>query len=464
MVVRAMMGRIQTTRAARPYTSIDRETRHPADRTVDAVAAAVGLGLGACIGLAINAESTSALRAPGGWPTFFGRLAGLSGAYLMLVMVLLVARIPWVERAVGQARLIRWHRTLGQWPVYLIVLHATLVTIGYAQQDRSGLLHQFWTLIDTYPDVLASTVALVLIVVAAVLSVRQARRRMRYETWWTVHLYLYLALALAFSHQLANGASFVGHPLTRALWTTLWFGTAGVVLAYRVVLPVVRGAFHGLRVAGVQQEGPGVYSVVCSGRHLERLGIEGGQFFQWRFLARGLWWQAHPYSLSALPHSGYIRLTVKALGDHSRALSRIKLGTRVIAEGPYGAFTRQARTGDRVLLVGAGVGITPIRALLEHLDPTVDVTVLIRASRPEQLIFREELRSLVEMRGGRLVEMIGTRRKHPMDRRQLRSLVPDIAHRDVYVCGPESFSQTVIAAARVLGVPEKGIHCEQFTF
>lgn len=446
-----MIGRIRT--AHPPY-----------DRIVDLAAVAVGLGMGASIGLAVSAESSSALRAPGGWATFLGRLAGLSGAYLMLVMVLLVARIPWVEKAVGQDRMVRWHRKVGQWPVYLIVLHATLITVGYAQQDHSGVLHQLWVLIDSYPDVLMATVALGLIVAAAVISIRQARRRMRYETWWTAHLYLYLALALAFSHQLANGASFVGHPLSRALWTALWFATAGVVLMYRLIVPILRSIYHDLRVAGVHQEGPGVYSIVCSGRHIERLNIEGGQFFQWRFLSRGLLWHAHPYSLSALPHSGYVRLTVKAGGDHSRLLSHLELGTRVLVEGPYGAFTRHARSTDKVLLIGAGVGVTPIRALLEHLDPWVDAEVVVRASRPEDMLFRAELRSLVETRGDRLHELVGSRRKFPMDRRQLRSLVPDIVERDVYVCGPESFNQTVIAAARALGIPEKGIHCEQFSF
>ena len=455
------MGRIQIASPPAPTSSATAQSRY---RAVDMATAAVGIGLGAVIGTAINAESMTALGAPGGVATFLGRLAGLSGAYLMLVMVLLIARIPWVENVVGQERLVRWHRLLGQWPVYLIVAHATLITLGYAQQDRSGFLHQAWVLIDSYPDVLAAVVALLLIVVAAAISIRQVRRHTRYETWWTVHLYLYLALALAFSHQLANGASFVGHPLTRALWTTLWLATAGIVLAYRVVLPVVRSAHHGLRVVGVRQEAPGVCSIVCSGRDLERLGVEGGQFFQWRFLARGLWWQAHPYSLSALPQSGHIRITIKALGDHSDAISQIKPGTRVAVEGPYGRFTSQARSSDKVLLVAGGVGITPIRALLEDMDPSVDVVVLIRASRPHDVLFRDEIRSLVGMRGGQLHELIGSRRKHPMGRRELAGLVPDMAERDVYVCGPESLSQVVVATARALGAPEKGIHCEQFSF
>jgi ferredoxin-NADP reductase len=291
---------------------------------------------------------------------------------------------------------------------------------------------------------------------------------MRYETWWTIHLYTYLALALAFAHQLANGASFVGHPLTRALWAVLWAATAGTVLLYRFGLPVWRTVRHRLRVLEVRQEGPGVVSVICSGRHLERLAVSGGQFFQWRFLVRGFWWQAHPYSLSALPRPPYLRVTVKGLGDQADALARIPKGTRVAIEGPYGLFTDHARQRGRVLLVAAGVGITPIRALLEDLPVHVDVTVILRGSRPEDLVLRDEVAALVRSRNshGRAVlhEVIGPRQHVDLDPATLKRLVPDIRHRDLYVCGPEGFSDHVVHAARWLAVPEDRIHIEEFAF
>ena len=80
-----------------------------------------------------------------------------------------------------------------------------------------------------------------------------------------------------------------------------WAATAGLVVTYRFVVPLLRSARHQLRIERVKQEAPGVYSVICRGRRVDRLAVSGGQFFQWRFLAEGLWWQAHPYSLSALP-------------------------------------------------------------------------------------------------------------------------------------------------------------------
>jgi predicted ferric reductase len=457
-----MMGGAEM--APTPSTVHGRPQRRPNRRLFDAAAVAVGLGLGLCVVLEVTAESKGSLSAPGGLIIFGGRLAGLTGTYLLLIMLLLIARIPGIERAVGQDRLLRWHRRLGQWPIYLLTAHAALITLGYAEQAKTGFWHELWILIRSYADVLMAIVALALLVLAAVTSIRAARRRMRYETWWTIHLYVYLALALSFSHQLANGASFVGHPLTRAVWVALWVATAGTVLAFRVALPIVRSAWHGLRVVGVHEETPGVVSIVCRGRHVERLAVAGGQFFQWRFLTRGMWWQAHPYSLSAMPRSPYLRVTVKATGDHSERLMRIPVGTRVAIEGPYGAFTRHARDTNKVLLVGVGVGVTPVRALLEDMDPWVDVVVVTRASTAEDLIFREEIRRLVANRGGQLHEIVGSRRANPLDQRHLRRLVPDIADRDVYICGPDDLSDALVAAARNLGVPEDRVHREQFAF
>jgi ferredoxin-NADP reductase/DMSO/TMAO reductase YedYZ heme-binding membrane subunit len=440
--------------------------RRPARRrpvVVDALAALAGLGLGITLALAIAAESAGSLAARGGVATALGRLTGLLAAYAMVVVVLLVARVPPLERAIGQDRLTSWHRKLGPWPLYLLCAHAVLITVGYARAAHDGVLHQLGQLLWTYPGILAATAGFVLLIAAGVTSYRLARRRMAYETWWAVHLYTYLALFLAFSHQVDTGASFVGHPLARAWWTALWVGTLAVVVAARIGLPVWRSLRHRLRVVAVTTEGPGVVSVLLEGRRLDRLPVAGGQFLQWRFLRRGLWWQAHPYSLSAAPVGDRLRITLNDAGDHGAALARLEPGTPVAIEGPYGAFTADARHGDRLLLVGAGVGTAPILALLQELPADADVVVILRASTQAQLVLREEVAAEVRRRGGRLVELVGPRGRVALDADALRSRVPDVRRREAFVCGPNAFTAGLAAALEEAGLPPVHVHFESFT-
>jgi predicted ferric reductase len=422
-----------------------------------------GLGFGAVIALAIADEPGGSLSAPGGIATFAGNLTALAGTYLALLMVLLVSRVAFVERAIGQDQLIRWHRRLSPWPLSLIALHAVLTTVGYAEAAHTGFGAELGSFINSYPDMLAAIVGFGLFVAVGVMSVRAVRARVRHETWWALHLYLYMALALSFAHQIALGQSFVGHPLTIAVWSVAWAATAGLVLVYRVGVPVVRTLRHDLRVVEVRHEGPGVTSVICKGRHLDRLGVAGGQFFAWRFLVREMWWQAHPYSLSALPSSSYLRLTVKAVGDHSSQVARLQPGTRVAIEGPYGRFTRHASTRRDVVLFGGGIGVTALRALLEDLPQRSRPVVVLRASSADHLVLREEIEELVTARGGRLHVLLGARREVRFDPPALLRLVPDLRRRDAFVCGPPGFVDHLVTVLATAGLPRAQVHHEAFS-
>ena len=214
-----------------------RRAAAPRRAHADAVTALMAAGFGVTLALAVSSESRATLAAPGGWATVSGRVTGLLGAYLLMILVVLVARLPAVERVAGHDKLLALHRRIAPWTLVALVAHAVLITAGYAAEARTGVLHELWRLLTQYPGMITAGVGLILLTVAGLTSVRHARRRMRHETWWAVHLYTYLALALAFSHQIATGRAFVTHPLAQAFWIALWLATAGVVLVYRVGCP-----------------------------------------------------------------------------------------------------------------------------------------------------------------------------------------------------------------------------------
>jgi ferredoxin-NADP reductase/DMSO/TMAO reductase YedYZ heme-binding membrane subunit len=425
----------------------------------NALLAAMAAGAVAVVGLWWR--STPSVSGLDGWLTEGGRVMGLLAGYGMAVLLGLMARVPALERGVGSDRLARWHAMGGRYVIGLVVGHVLSIIWGYALSDGTGVVDESVTMALSFPDVLKATVALFLLLGIALVSARAARRRLRYETWFYLHFYTYLAAWLAFGHQLATGAQFTSDAVARYAWYALYLGVAALLVWYRFLGPVRLWARHRLRVAHVTADAPGVVSIYLTGRGLRGLRAEPGQFFRWRFLARGLWWSANPYSLSAVPSGDGLRITVKALGDHSAALSRLRPGTRVIAEGPYGGFTARLGRGGRSLLIAGGVGITPLRALFETLPG--QVTLLYRARTPEELLFRDELEEIARARGdARLYCSVGPRTPGLFE--ELDRLVPDLREHDAYVCGPGELTRAATGALRAAGVPASRIHHESFEF
>jgi predicted ferric reductase len=409
------------------------------------------------------------LDSAAGIATGAGQLTALLGTYLALVQLVLMSRSPWLDRVVGSDRLAVWHRLVGFACLWLLVGHAALTTLGSSMIHASGLMDEVTTLLSDYPWVLMATVGLGMLLTVAVTSIRAARRRVAYETWYGIHLYAYLGIALAFLHQLAVGTDFVDDPVAVAYWVGLYLLAFGPLLTFRVLQPIIFSARHRLRVDRVVQEAPGVVSVHVTGRDMDRIAVRAGQYFQLRFLSGGGWWRHHPYSISAAPDGTTLRFTVKDLGDDSRRVASLEPGTRVFAEGPYGAFTRERAHRPKALFLAGGIGITPLRAMIEeHPAYERDVILLYRARRWDDVVFAGELEALGRRPGTVVRFLVGRRGSpempvDPLDPRWLAYLVPDIAERDVFYCGSGSFMDRIAGSLRSLKVPGRQIHAERFS-
>jgi predicted ferric reductase len=445
------------------------------------VDAAVRTGAAAALWLALLLVTywwvaDGGVQALGGWATgstSLGRLSGLLASLLLLVQVLLMARVPVLEAAFGQDRLARLHRLVGFTSFNLMLAHVVTITWGYAGAEPGRTPGTLWDLVTAYSGVLLATGGTVALVMVVVTSVRAARRRIRYESWHLLHLYAYLGVGLALPHQLWTGQEFVSSPARTFFWWGVWVVTAVAVLVWRVALPLWRNLSHRLVVTAVVPEGHGVASVYVTGRRLHRLPVEAGQFLTWRFLSGPGWSRANPYSLSAAPDGRGLRITVQAVGDGSTASLGLRPGTRALVEGPYGRLSARTRTRPKVALIGAGVGVTPLRALAEGLAYAPGDAVLLQRHGGEPL-FGRELEVLRQDRGLQVLSLPGHRRGPGSwlgdhvgsvdDLTALRYWVPDIAERDVYVCGPEHWTDLVRSTLLEAGVPPDLIHLETFAW
>ncbi len=408
--------------------------------------------------------------------TSTGRITGLLASALLLVQVFLMARVPWVEQALGQDGLARLHRLVGFTSFNLMVGHVVLITLGYAASSPRGLWGTILDLVLDYPGVLLSVAGTVALCLVVVTSVRAARARMRYASWHLIHLYGYLGAGLALPHQLWTGQEFLRSTTVTVFWWSLYAACAGAVLVYRVGVPLWGMLRHPMHVVDVRPEGAGVTSVTVAGPGVGRLRVQAGQFFQWRFVDGPGWTRAHPYSISTAPDGRTLRITVAHTGPDTARLARVRPGTRVLVEGPYGRLHPGVRTRRKVLLMGAGIGIAPIRSLMEGLEQRPgDVVVLHRATSAAHRVLGHELATLAQARGARYVAIDGPRvpdrdswlpvaAAHLTDVEGLRHLVPDLADREVYLCGSGPWMDAARAAAIAGGVPAGCVHVERFAY
>jgi predicted ferric reductase len=209
-------------------------------------------------------------------------------------------------------------------------------------------------------------------------------------------------------------------------------------------------------------------SINLTGHQLNAIGGRGGQFFLFRFLTKEGWWKSHPFSLSEAPTARRMRITVKDLGDTTHELQSVARGTPVFVEGPYGTFTTARRRGQSLLFIAGGIGITPIRAMLDDLPAGTRATLLYRAARREDLVFTDELAEIAERKRIEVVYIVGTEigddRTDRLGVPAITRLVPDVVTRDCFVCGPPALIDAVRRRLHLIGVPAHSVHFERFEF
>ncbi|WP_336857880.1 ferredoxin reductase family protein [Sinomonas albida] len=457
----------------RTGAALSRDLRNRGRRRLlreDALTALAWASGAAAVALYLADGGAGQFTSPSPALTAIGVVAGLIGTDLVLVMLLLAARIPLIDNAIGHDRAMAVHGKLGKPALYLILAHMVFLLLGYGMADGLNPIAEGVSMWVNLPDMWLAFISIVLFIAVVVTSLVAVRRRFPYEFWYVVHLLTYAAVLTALPHQFSVGGLFADGQWQRWYWIAFYVVVLAALLRYRIYAPLALTFRHQLTVQRVVPAGDGAVNVELTGLRLEELAGSGGRFFIWRFLAPGMWWHHHPFSLSADPVAGRVRITVRDLGRGSASLMTVKPGTKVSVSGPYGLFGHAARTRAGLVLVGSGIGITPLRAILERAEfEHGQATVILRASTPGTLYLRDEIAELCRQRGATLYELVGHRARTgnmwlPRHQTGLRlaDYVANLSDSDVYVCGPDKWAESVLADAKATGLAETQLHRERF--
>lgn len=431
-----------------------------AERIQYVVCLIIGAFAGAILASPLVDGTLRGVHGAGGPLVVFATVTGLYGTLFALFMVVLAARIPWLDRAAGLPKVMYWHRQLSVWALSFIFIHALAATVGEAVALKVGVAKAFSYLARDFSIVLA-TFAIVLMLLVAIVSVPKVRSNIPREWWWLLHLSLYAALVLAFSHELLLGPAFVTHPLEREAWIIAWLVALVLIVGFRVAKPIAVSLALRLSVASVKELSDGRYVeiTVCS-RLNRRIDFLGGQYLQWRFLSRKRWWQAHPFTVLPTESPDSIRLVARRVGDFTDSLTKLEPGTKVFIEGPYGSFT-VAKLKRKPLIVAGGAGVTAMRALMADLPSGTHAVAVIRASNRGDVVLYDEIRQIASSKGIELRELLGSR--NDVNLAQVFESVTDARDWQLFVSGPPEFVTLVSAMALQRGFRGNQIETDAYS-
>jgi predicted ferric reductase len=409
------------------------------------------------------------LHSPSNIVLSLGKLAGLLAAFFILMQFVLMGRATWLEQLFGLDKLARVHQQNGKYSICFILLHPILITIAYAASSKMSIIDQFLTFMFEYDDLLKAGIAVLFFCIVVVSSIYTARLKLKFETWYYIHLITYIAVLFAWGHQLVYGEDFLGSPIFTGYWYLLYIAVFGNVLLFRFLTPLYNFYKYRFALDHIIPETDTVNSVYITGRNLESFKVKPGQFVIVRFLTKGYYWDAHPFSISAVHTDSFLRLSIKAVGDFTQKISAIPRGTKVLIEGPYGIFTKEVSTSNKLLFIAGGIGITPIRALLEECVKNGKDCVLLYGNRnTKDIAFKKEFEDLqavypFQMHHILSEEDVPGQEKGFVDKAKIEKYVSDYPDREVFLCGPPIMMQKIRAALAELHVPESKIHFELFS-
>lgn len=403
------------------------------------------------------------------------RLLAVFGTALLMVHLALVARIPWIERVLGLDKMTAAHKKLGK-PLVLVLLFHMFTSLGaFAVVSRITVWQAVADLNLHYLSVGVATIGLLLMLVVTISSIRAARKVLSYEAWFLIHLTAYVAVAIAIPHQYELGTDFLAQPPVASFFTLLYAFVFGNMLVFKLITPALMSYRSNLKIAKIQKLDERTIYVEISGKNLGSFDFQAGQFFMLRILTSRQWWRPHPFSLSHFDNES-LGFTIGIRGDDTSWLTQNQVDTGVILEGPFGVFTELKRSKPDVVLMGSGIGITPILSLANTVAAQPgDVSILYRVSDLASAPLLSELETVSKERGHTLHLEVGPRGPGGVfsittsqiggnDASVLLSKFPKLHASDIYICGPKPWTNKVIETLEQLGVSKTQIHLEEFAW
>jgi len=400
----------------------------------------------------------------------FAVACGYVGLAIISFEFALIARVQSVAGAFGQDALQQFHRQMGYVATIFLLAHPIFLFLkGYP-----------WTLLSPFSGATLwmwrwGVIAFWALVLLVLLTVVRKHLNISYEWWQLAHTGLaFIVVPCAVVHVVEIG-HYSSSTAMQCLWGVYIALLLGIVVRYRILRPI-RLWQKPWQVSQTIPETGNARTLLLHPLGHDGFDFEPGQF-AWLNIGRTPFhFEQHPISISSSAEKepgSAIAFTIRALGDWSgKVVPSIKPGTRIWVDGPYGVFSADRQQGPGYVLIGGGIGITPLRSMCETMAMREDKrpVVLFYGSRDYQdVTFREEFELLKTRMNLKVVYVLQepdngwTGEKGYITSEVLMRHLPRQYKRfQFFVCGPSPLMNSMERVLPAIGVPPESVHTERF--
>jgi predicted ferric reductase len=418
----------------------------------------------------------------GSWYDVFanlGRILGIIGFVLYAINMLLALRKRWLENFFGGLnRVYIAHHITGGIALAFLVFHPLFLAIRYIEagsmvsfQDaakqllpRGADFNGVFPLVQANLSFDAGIIAFWGMVVLLIITFFV---RLPYRLWLFTHKFLGVAFLFAGIHVLFISSD-VKNNAFLFTYMAIWIVVGLTAFIYRSLLGNVLVRRSPYRVDRVVVVAGNTIAVELT--PIEKaIDFVPGQFVFARFLwsgEDGVSKETHPFSIASAPNEKTLRLYMKALGDYTNSLSKLKVGTIAEVEGAFGKFS-YTHYGDRPQVwIAGGIGVTPFLSMARSIGPgSPQIDMFYSVVKKEELVDQKALDEFLPSRYPKFkyYTYIADERPGYLTGEYVQKEVGDLRGKEIFVCGPPAMMKSMRAQLRKLGVPNRRIHTEEFS-